>query len=785
MTGMFTAIKRGDFKSTQAYPPLNFTSAGKPPHRQSSKSTTSSGAPSRQSKRRAQPSSTPSDSLLPRSKPSIEVQIPWVPPYIPHLSTPVLPYPRPTAPGRVQDRCDGSILSRYTKADGTIGFTVNIGPRLGKETGGEEEIDIDLARIYEYVTPGELERYENHDWELEDERERNRPKLGRPRKVQKPPVDILDLNGTHKPMRPPGRPRKRPVKRLPEANETTASAFVGVHVPSPVKPGEATSTYSSSASLPSASKVSCQREPTTSSMEDVFPSHTRDSDVQVDQLTPSNANRVVGAKVPEPSPSRRHKASYSMVQAALGDSESSDDGEVLPDFGSEDELTLVPTTQKRRFPMGAEATNSIPHKEPGHESLFLTPFGSVDAQSQHSHEDRAASADDQSLSEGSIGSPSNDVTDLLEQFQASKTRRVRSNSPNGFSSNAQRSKTVDVYIKPRNPTKASAIPANPQHQPAVPSESQSLQLGLIHGYKRVVSNTFRQRRAVHLPPTPSEPYEHRTAGLAPPLSANFAPEAKPADLSQAVRKRQGQLPRGSVNPGPTPTAAPDSQKKSTPPSSRKNRHSMTPHFPPSKRSHQEPMSTSLRGGITHSFSANTTPRHQRRARLTSSSPPKTISRNHHEVQPLLNRHPNSTTTAGDIILGDLEMLSEENHHRPRLAESASRRSSPPGFRVDQEIILGELETSSEEDDHRAPLEESLDHRSSDVRTASHSRVDQEIILGSPILSTSSEDALRPDPTKPVKHDRPSGTSYTKKRRRSSSESEEGGGSRSWYRMVRR
>ncbi|KAL9027978.1 MAG: hypothetical protein Q9196_003579, partial [Gyalolechia fulgens] len=202
---------------------------------------------------------------------SIEVHIPWVPPYTPNITTPALPYPPPAAPGR----CDGSVLSRHTREDGTIGFTVNIRNSPGARTGDDGEVDIDLAQIYEYVTPEELERYENREWELEDERERNKPKLGRPRKKQKPRADILDLNGGDKPKRRPGRPRKGPIKRQLEANETTASAFVAVHVPSPVKPGEATSTCPSSVSSRSTSKASYRRERTTLSMEDVFQPHTR------------------------------------------------------------------------------------------------------------------------------------------------------------------------------------------------------------------------------------------------------------------------------------------------------------------------------------------------------------------------------------------------------------------------------------------------------------------------------------------------------------------------------
>ncbi|KAL8941253.1 MAG: hypothetical protein Q9216_002356 [Gyalolechia sp. 2 TL-2023] len=651
------------------------------------------------------------------------------------------------APGRIQDCCNGSILSRYTKEDGTIGFTINTRPGLGQATGDNDEVDIDLAQIYEYVTPEELERYENHDWELEDERERNRPKLGRPRKTQQPPADMSNLTGTLMPKRSRGRPRKGPNKRQFGINAGAASVFAGVHVASPVKAGEATSTYPTSATRRLSPMVQFTREPTTSSMEDVLESNTRDSDIQVDQITPSNANKVVGAKVPEPSPSRRHKASYSMVQAALGESESSDLDAVETNTDSEDELCWAPTTQQHRSSQGVLPDNSITAKEGGHESLFVTPAGSISAQSQNGRPISTAPAEDQSLFGGGIDSSSDDAMDLLEQFQASKTRRVQSNSPTSSSFNVQPANPLEKYLEPQSPAESSAIPAKPQHQPAVSSENHSLQRGFIYGLKRVVSNTFGHQTAVPPPSKSFEPHQYRAVGTISSSSANSTLNNKSVDPLQAARKRQTQLPWGSANPRPTTSAVPDINKKSTPPKPPRPRHSMTPHFPSPKRTRLNPTSPSLRGGFSNPAPILRTSRPQHRTSLTSPPAHETPLPTDHQFQPLLNGRPKPSVAA-------------------------------------EEIILGDLETSSEEYDHHSPSKEPINRLASGIGRELHETSDREITLGSPVLSTSSEEALKPKVTKPASLDRISSPSYTKKRRRSSSESGKGGLG-SWYRMVRR
>lgn len=796
---------------------------GKSPQRKSTRSITSNRAPSQLSSLRNRPSTTPSGSLI--SRPSIEVQVPWVPPYIPNVTTPALPYSHFTVPSQIQDGGDGTIISRYTKVDGTIGFTVRVTHGLANETNGDEGVEVDLAQIYEHVTPEELERYENHDWELEDERERNRPKLGRPRK--RPPLDgpgLLAVHTTPQLKRPRGRPPKSSVKKSVQAGNDTPSAFVAVHVPSPVKPGEAMAASLSSAPSRSAPNVQHERELTTSSVEDISFSLDRNMNTQVDQLTPSIRNKVTGAKSQGPSPNKRHKASYSMVQAALGDSETSDEDELAPYSDSEDELTLAPTNQKRRLIKGAaEVANPVPDKDDGDEELFLTPIRRQDSPTQQSPDDRAASAKDQSPVQRTISSSSTDVTDLLEQFQARKTRGVQSKSPTRLSPNAIRSNTMVRNLGCQNPAKNSSMTAKPQQHPPAPSVNQTPQLGFLHGLKKAVLNTFSPQKAMEPSPVPPKTQQHQFTGPILGTRVDHALSARRVEHQQPTRKRQGQLPWGSASSNPIPNATPLSKNESTPPSSRKTCHSMTPHFPRSKRFHQNITSPSLRGGIIGPAASNRSSKQDHHAHLTSSHSNKTIIHKGHTLQPLSNNRHHSPVLAGPITLGDLETSSEDNDPSPPPTAMGNRHSSPRR-RLNQAITLGDLETSSEYNDHSPPPTAIGNHHSSprrranqaitlgDLETSSeeddplpstnnikdrhspgtgrgmYGRSNQAIKLGSPITSSaSSSDSsgmLDSNPVGQFRHDRPSDADFTKKRRRASDESGKAGEG-TWYRMVRR
>lgn len=490
-------------------------------------------------------------------------------------------------------------------------------------------------------------------------------------------------------------------------------------------------------------------------------------------------------KSSDPSPSKRYKSSYSMVQAALGDSESSDEGEVVLNSGSEDELTLIPTKQRRRFSAGAEVANSMPDKDGGDEELFLTPVGSQSSPSQNSYDDRVAPVQNRSPLNGSISSSSDDVTDLLQQFQASKTRCAHSISQTRLSPKAVRPPILVDYIDRQSPVKRSAMPAGSTHEPSAPSESQGSQLGFISGLKKVVSNTFRSPRAIQPPPTSPERPHQNSIEPAPPSATTPAPITNAVNPSQTVRRRQGQLPWGSTNKKLSPKAP--IQTKSTPPSSPSFRHSMTPHFPRSQRPHphQNHISPSLRGGITHAPAPTRGPNYQHHTNPTSSPLGKTIMHKGHAGLSVQNYHPKSSVWAGDIILGDLESSPAKNDHDSPHTKPSNHFSSAKR-KVDGEITLGDLETSSEEDYHPPPSNMPIQDHSPGTGRGIYGRGNQEIKLGSPITSSSSsEDTSISSSTSQTRHDPPPKINLNKKRPRTLSDNSGQAGGGNWYRMVRR
>lgn len=415
----------------------------------------------------------------------IEIQIPHVPRYVPNTKLPEeLDDQKIAAVTLANDRRNGVILSRFTTDDGRIGFTIRLPYANGAEVsanGSEisadmEEVDADLASIYDYVTPVELERYEHHEIELEAEREANRPRVGRPRKRSPGLIISTEIMGEEIPMkRPLGRPRKRPFmgeeikikkplgrprKRPAALNENTRTGlaertheprlvFAGVHIPSPVRAGQTSSTILSkpisSAASESASSDLFQAYPGddtsatgqeetpevggTITMGEQLPLTTdtiTETSINIDQLTPSNARRVIG--IPQQSPKYgTHRPSYSMIEAALS---ASDTEESLPQSPSEDELSsLLPITQQRRFSAVAEVaeSNASDIQDPILLSSSSSSLNDCDKSSRSMSVDRDMEellSDDEA-----VGNVPDDLDRLLQQFHAKNTRRLPPQSP--------------------------------------------------------------------------------------------------------------------------------------------------------------------------------------------------------------------------------------------------------------------------------------------------------------------------------------------------------------------
>ncbi|KAL8687421.1 MAG: hypothetical protein Q9218_006402, partial [Villophora microphyllina] len=367
-------------------------------------------------------------------KKAIEIQVPFVAKYTPTRQRE--PAPRQSATTKQSfGACDGLIIARYTTEDGRIIFAVK--PKQSHDAANLEhkEIEVDLENIYQHVTPSELERFEHHDWDLEEERERRRPKVGRPRKRvpgSQPAHEVPDV----KPKRPLGRPRKKvpgtvdPIKV--KAGRRGRSAFVGVHIQSPMKQTERrTSTPPSS--NPSRTSRSSPLRPSSINgqsstfdiAEDTLMLGSEATMLKIDQLTPANAKRVVGdtcTKI-EPSPSKRTtRPSYSMVEAALGESLSSGDEETPPDSESEDELTLAVTNFNRRLAHKAEIAPTLnieDHHDPA-------PHLGVDAQDINSP--RSNHTDPRTITPQKTPARAKDTRKSMTPHFPSNTKSIRNTS---------------------------------------------------------------------------------------------------------------------------------------------------------------------------------------------------------------------------------------------------------------------------------------------------------------------------------------------------------------------
>ncbi|KAL8708902.1 MAG: hypothetical protein Q9220_006234 [cf. Caloplaca sp. 1 TL-2023] len=406
----------------------------------------------------------------------VQVLIPSVPRYVPASAG---------SPQRITDRADrldcyntspdslqnGHIISRYLTEHGKIGFVVerHLSPACNGKT---EKIDVPLRNIYEHVTPAELERYEHHDWELEDERERNRPKVGRPRKLSpysRTSIAMVVQDGT-KSKKPLGRPRKYLLKRAngfgnaTQTHKPERQAFRGVFIPSPAKRHEQRKNIPASPDALGISAPSTAGSLHTSVDGDPV-SDTEGATTLVDQLTPSNARRVIGVRLPKHPeiPSRRdHRQTYSMVQAALGSRGSSASEDDLPESASEDELTLMPTMPvKSRFPKGLEIAGSMP-SEAGRSQVRHVQTPSNHRQRPAPDDVHASSTRTTSPHRGWSASPvqedPTDTAELLQYFSACKSHRKRSVSrapstasqTSSVSSQTTRTKPIHKYFQPKS-----------------------------------------------------------------------------------------------------------------------------------------------------------------------------------------------------------------------------------------------------------------------------------------------------------------------------------------------
>lgn len=151
-----------------------------------------------------------------------------------------------------------------------------------------------------------------------------------------------------------------------------------------------------------------------------------DTSINIDQLTPSNARRVISVTQPSSGP-RTHRPSYSMVNAALSESETEDD---LPQSPSEDELNaLIPMTQQRRFSAVAEVPESV--SSDADDPIIISSSSASPKDDDRVSHFKIDDGDAEMLDDGNEA-VDNDLYDhdrLLQQFHANNTRRLPSKSP--------------------------------------------------------------------------------------------------------------------------------------------------------------------------------------------------------------------------------------------------------------------------------------------------------------------------------------------------------------------
>lgn len=327
----------------------------------------------------------------------------------------------------------------------------------------------------------------------------------------------------------------------------------------------------------------------------------------------------------EPTPSKRvHRTSYPMLEATR----------VSPQSDSEDELVLRPSAQHPRVPARPEKATSTTENSQQDESLFFSAEESLDGRSDGSDKHQRT---DRSLDDGqppprrptlfrggkilreSTERSSVDPIDLLDRFQASKTRRLRLPSTSSASSDKPRSKLIDQYFQPKRSEKRSIV-STKRRQPPASSSNIPNSLPNLHNHKESAKSTSALSSKRAAPPSAPISSKRQQPSATPTNQAQPAPSSKhPATASSShqrisnvfptVRSEQSQpqhsAPKATPDRGSTsnPIKKPDA---TTPKPARNSRKSMTPHFPPSTKKKQKEAKTAsptLRGGSSDSPAA--------------------------------------------------------------------------------------------------------------------------------------------------------------------------------------
>ena len=268
-----------------------------------------------------------------------QVSIPTKPKYIPNQRPPPNVHSsRPNNVANPNERARKVVISRFLLVDGNISFA--IGTDIdGVITPDAEEVPV--AKILDYISPAELERFENQDFFDEDERERLLP-----------------------PKKPRGRPRKGDgiipsFNTIPIGQETSREQSLLPEAPIVIKKkiGRPKGTFRKKAVNLTSTKPSVLSEPSTAikrgpgrprrqqNLSVVIPSFNgpQPQELESTPTTLSESDKII----------KDYKPQYSMITASgLGQSDTED-------VTSRDRsLEILPSSKRRR--LGTESASLDP-----------------------------------------------------------------------------------------------------------------------------------------------------------------------------------------------------------------------------------------------------------------------------------------------------------------------------------------------------------------------------------------------------------------------------------------
>ncbi|KAL9044901.1 MAG: hypothetical protein Q9214_001997, partial [Letrouitia sp. 1 TL-2023] len=474
----------------------------------------------------------------------IEVQIPFVPKYLPRSNPPCQVIADFHDPSLILDdpRSLRFIRYRFTRENGTIGFVVG---NMSKDTiAQDEDQEVDLTDILRYVTPQELQRYEHEDWKQEADRETNRRKVGRPRKQTRSPnkssVEVeqpLDIQ-VGKEIR-----RERSRKRsLDQTGFLVTNAQPPISQPLPRRPGR---------------PVRTKNAPSTLSGDIILP-----SDASHRQSFRSRALPLSTETPP--------RASYSMVQTALSETESEAQGAI--DSGnrseraissrdqSEEELALIPSSNQRSLLIKDEKSkSSTSNSETEQDDVKTAQFWKESIDSPMP--DHRSPDPDEDLP--------NSGRDLLGQFQATNVRRLPRHDDSSVVLKQFQVTQVRRLVK-RTQSKSSDSDKLPSWRSSPASWSASKFL------PNSIRNSLKTKSSPPQPQLKSPAKGSFGGSSAPaPASASSLFSSRPTQTLEPRKQESSHSRHRNLSPSkPNTTALPK-----TPLGQRELRKSITPHFP--------------------------------------------------------------------------------------------------------------------------------------------------------------------------------------------------------------